>query len=30
MPVEWHPRRWWDWCMSKDENKKRNRINFDL
>ena len=25
-PVERHPKRWWDWCMSKDE-KKRNRFN---
>ena len=24
--VGWHPKRWWDWCMSKDE-KKRNGFN---
>ena len=22
MPVAWHPTRWWDCCMSKDEKKK--------
>ena len=22
MPVVWHPDRWWDWCMSKDEKKE--------
>ena len=21
MPLAWHPNRWWDWCMSKDEKK---------
>ena len=21
MPVPWHSRRWWDWCMSEDEKK---------
>ena len=21
MPAEWHPTRWWDWCMPKDEKK---------
>ena len=21
MPVAWHPRRWWDWCMPEDEKK---------
>ena len=24
--VGWHPKRWWDWCMSKDQ-KKRNGFN---
>ena len=19
--IAWHPLRWWDWCMSKDEKK---------
>ena len=23
MPVAWHPSRWWDWCMSEDEKKKK-------
>ena len=22
MPVAWHPNRWWDWCMLKDEKKE--------
>ena len=22
MPVAWHPRRWWDWCMRQDEKKE--------
>ena len=26
MPVAWHPKRWWDWCVSVDEMKK-NRSN---
>ena len=21
MPAEWHPTRWQDWCMPKDEKK---------
>ena len=21
-PVVWHPNRWWDWCMSEDEEKE--------
>ena len=27
IPIPWHPSRWWDWCMSKDE-KKRQKIFF--
>ena len=22
MPVAWHPTKWWDWCISKDEKKE--------
>ena len=22
LPVAWHPSRWWDWCMSEEENKE--------
>ena len=22
MPAVWHPERWWDFCMSEDENKE--------
>ena len=22
MPVAWHPKRWWDFCMSKDEKEE--------
>ena len=21
MPVAWHPKRWWDWCLPEDEKK---------
>ena len=24
MPVAWHLKRWWDWCMSEDEKKEIN------
>ena len=27
MPVAWHPKKWWNFCMSEDD-KKRNRANF--
>ena len=27
MPVAWHPKGWWDWCMSEDQKKAR-RIKF--
>ena len=26
MPIAWHPKRWWNGCMSEDE--KRNITNF--
>ena len=22
MPVAWHPKRWWDWCLLEDEKKE--------
>ena len=22
MLVEWHPNRWWDWCVSEDETRE--------
>ena len=22
MPLEWHPKIWWDWCMLEDEKKE--------
>ena len=22
MPVAWHPKRWWDWCLSEDGKKE--------
>ena len=22
MPVAWHPKRWWNFCMLEDEKKK--------
>ena len=27
MPIAWHPKRWWNFCMSEDD-KNRNRVNF--
>ena len=24
MPIAWHPKRWWDFCMSEDEKKEVN------
>ena len=26
MPVAWHPNRWWDWCVPKDEKKQTDPI----
>ena len=26
MPVALHPKRWWDWCVSKDEKKEIDPI----
>ena len=26
MPIEWYPKRWWNFCMSEDEKKKYNRF----
>ena len=23
IPIAWHPSRYWDWCMSEDEKKKK-------
>ena len=28
MPLVWHAKRWWNFCMSEDEKKKKNRTNF--
>ena len=25
MPIAWYPSRYWDWCMSEDEKKKRQK-----
>ena len=28
MPIAWHPKRWWNSCISEDEKKKkRNRTD---
>ena len=27
MPAAWHPKRWWDWCVSVDEMKKKKKID---
>ena len=26
LPIAWHPSRYWDWCMSEDEKKKKKEI----
>ena len=26
MPVAWHPKRWWNFCISKDKKKKEEPI----
>ena len=26
MPVAWHPTRWWDWRIPKDEKKEREPL----
>ena len=23
MPITWHPKRWWNFCMSEDEKKEK-------
>ena len=30
MPIVWHPRKWWHFCMTEDEKKekRKNRTNF--
>ena len=28
MPIAWHPSRWWDWCVPKDEKKETENIFF--
>ena len=26
MPIAWHPSKWWDWCISKDEKKETEKL----
>ena len=26
LPIAWHPSRYWDWCMSDDEEKETEKI----
>ena len=28
IPIEWHPKRWWNFCMSEYDQKKKNRTDF--
>ena len=28
MPIAWHPSRWWDWCVPKDEKKETENFFF--
>ena len=29
MSVAWHPTKWWDWCISKDEKKEIDSFLID-
>ena len=29
MPVAWHPKKWWDWCLSVDDRKRIEAIFTD-
>ena len=29
MPAAWHPTRWWDWCMPKDEKEGTDTFVID-
>ena len=29
MAVPWHPNRWWNWCMSKDEKKEIDPMSIE-
>ena len=26
LPIAWHPSRWWDWCMPRDEKKETEKL----
>ena len=26
IPIAWHPSRWWDWCVSKDDKKYTEKL----
>ena len=26
MAIAWHPSRWWDWCIPKDEKKETEKL----
>ena len=26
MPIAWHPSRWWDWCVPKDQKKETEKL----
>ena len=26
LPIAWHPLRFWDWCMSEEENKETEKL----
>ena len=26
MSIAWHPKRWWDWCVSEDEKKETDNM----
>ena len=26
MPIDWHPLRWWDWCVPEDEKEQTEEL----
>ena len=26
MPIAWHPSRYWDWCLSEDEKREKEKL----
>ena len=26
LPIAWHPSSWWDWCVSEDKKKEKEKL----